>query len=46
MLLRHGIATADPRTAGWLQRVTDANPSAPLPTELRQDYQRRFGVSP
>ncbi len=46
MLARHGIQSGDSRTPTWLQRATDANPSAPVLAELRQDYHRRFGVSP
>jgi tetratricopeptide (TPR) repeat protein len=46
MLLRYGIQSGDSRAAGWMQRTIAAEPPAAVLAELRQDYQRRFGVTP
>lgn len=46
LLVRHGTATGDPRTAGWLERVIKAKAPARLLAELQENYQRRFGATP
>jgi predicted Zn-dependent protease len=42
LLVRHGIATHDPRTGTWLQRLIDAHAPPSLVAELRDEYQRRL----
>ena len=43
-LVQHGIKTGDRRAAAWLRRALDSG-SPDLPSaELKQNYQRRFGV--
>ncbi len=43
LLVQHGLATADPRTAGWLRRALDAGTPGPQLLELQQDFQHRSG---
>jgi len=46
LLVRWGLAHADPRTGPWLQQALAAGEPTPALTELRQTYQRRFGAMP
>jgi tetratricopeptide (TPR) repeat protein len=46
LLVRHGIERGDARTAGWLHRAAAApGITAAALAEMRQAYQRRFGVN-
>lgn len=46
LLARHGIATGDPRTAGWLQEIDTAGIASADTATLHRDYARRFGATP
>jgi Flp pilus assembly protein TadD len=46
LLVRFGLAHADPRTGRWLQQALAAGEATPTLTELRLAYQRRFGAMP
>lgn len=46
LLVQHGIATRDPRTAAWLERAQRTAGGPARFADLRQAYQRRFGQMP
>lgn len=46
MLVRHGIATGDPRTADWLRQLSTQSAPVNELADLRRAYARRFGNAP